>query len=203
MKKHRLLLFDEIGRPIRGKALLITITLAGLGIYDQFRPVFGPQWPWLWVACAAAFALWFYYGLFMRRAAIQIRPKYLRLQGPLFGLNISYGRIHTVTSALVSHHYPPNKASNRERQLLERFQGQASVFVELRSTPPNFKQRQWLFPRYLFGTSRPGLLLVATDWLSLSRDIEDGRANWFNKQHPHQRSQNRSLAAGVLDDFHE
>ena len=199
MKKHRLLLYAVIGRRVRGKALLMVLFLALIAVYDLFVPVLGERWPLVWVALLASLALWFYYAVLLRRAALQVRPRYLRLQGPLYGLNISYERLLSVTTTLVGHQYPPDQISGYERELLKEFQGATAVLVELRALPPAFKRRRFWFHRLLFSTTRPGLLLMVDDWMAASRDIEAARTKWYDQYKPRERPDNRSLAARVLD----
>ncbi|RMG95265.1 MAG: hypothetical protein D6706_12480 [Chloroflexi bacterium] len=81
--------------------------LTGLGVYDLFwQPVFGDGWYLLWLADGVVWGLWFYYVVLMRRAAVQVRRHVLRLQGPLVGMNVSYGRIASATSTHIAQHYP-------------------------------------------------------------------------------------------------
>ena len=81
MKKHRLLLYAVIGRRVRGKALLMVLFLALIAIYDLFVPALGERWLLVWVALLASLALWFYYAVLLRRAALQVRAQVFALAG--------------------------------------------------------------------------------------------------------------------------
>jgi hypothetical protein len=171
----------------------------GIGIYDYFNPVLADDlWFYFWLLIPIVFLLWLYYALVMPRASIQLRPNALRLQGPIFGYNISYGRIYSVTSAQMSQHFPYDSLKGREKGVLEPIFKRTCVFIELKNYPKNFRWQHLLFPKFLFGTSRPGLVCVTRDWISLSRDVEAYRGERYERVHNADRGQARSLAAKVL-----
>ncbi len=200
VKKHRLLLYQRLSGRVREVLLLIVLSLAGLVAYDLLvAPVLGSLWYAAPVALAAAFALWYYYAILMRRAALQVRPDMLRLQGPLVGMNISYGRIHSVTPTAMSQQYPREQLSGHEQGLLSGFTGHTCVLVELRSLPKGYGHRRLWFHRLLFGETRPGLLLLVEDWMALSQDIDGAHTAWQERRKQHGRADNRSPAARVLD----
>lgn len=200
MKKHHLLFYRQISRRTRRLLRWLLILGGVLALYDLFNPFLGPNWYFLWVAWPILFALWLYYALLMPRSALQIRPEYLRLQGPLRGFNISYGRIRSITSAQVVQHYPRDKWTGAERRLLAPLRGYTAVFIELNTFPRALRFREWWFPRLFFGTARPGLLLIVDDWLSLSQEVEIARDRWRTRRQERRRGDNRTLAARVLND---
>lgn len=200
MKKHRLLIFDRLSRRMRGKLIWLFLILVALGIYDLLvRPLFGDAWYWLWLAVAMVALLWLYYRFLVGRAYIQARPKFLRLQGPLYGVNLSYNRIYSVTSSYIGQHYPLDGLKGYEKGLVEPLHSTACVFIELKSYPPAFRRRTLWFPRLIFGTNRPGILCAVEDWVALSRDAESARGLWREENHNRTHSRTRSLAAQVLD----
>lgn len=200
MKKHQLLLYDRLGRHMRPISLLLLVILLAIGIYDQLTAVLGDGWYWLWLATGFVLLLWFYYAILLRRGAIQVHPNYLKLQGALLGVKVSYGRFHSATSARLEQHYPYQSLTNREKDLLEPLYDQTCLFVELRSYPPRLKNWRFWFPRFLLGTNRPGIICVVDDWMGLSRDIEAARVVWQQKHDKRGGGEARSLAAKVLDE---
>jgi hypothetical protein len=200
LKKHRLLLYGRLSRHMRPISLLLGLIVLAIGVYDQFTAVLGDYWYWVWIAFGLLFLIWFYYAILMRRGTIQVHPTYLKLQGALWGVKISYGRFHSSTSAQLEQHYPFNGLKAREQDLLEPLYAQTCVFIELKSYPPRLKNRHFWFPRYLFGTNRPGIICVVDDWMALNRDIEAARSVWQQKYDPRHGSETRSLAAQVLDE---
>lgn len=199
VRKHRLLIYEVMSKRLRNKILLLFLILLAIGIYDFFNPILPDNiWYGFWVVIFLVFLLWFYYAVLVPRASIQVRPKALRLKGPIIGFNISYGRIHSVTSAQMGQHYPFDALKGREKNILEPLYNRTCVFVELKNYPKAFRWRHWWFPRFIFGTSRPGLVCVVGDWLSLSRDIEAYRGNRYERVHSSSKRTSQSLAAKVL-----
>jgi hypothetical protein len=201
VRKHRLLIFEIMSKRLRNKLLFLLFILLGIGVYDFFYQILGDNvWFLFWIVILVVFLLWFYYAFMMPRASIQIRPKSLRLRGPLMAFNVSYGRIHSVTSAQMSQHFPFDSLKGREQGVLEPLYNRTCVFIELRNYPKAFRWRHLWFPKYLFGTSRPGLVCVTEDWLTLTRDVEAYRGERYERVHAPDRGESRSLAAKVLTD---
>lgn len=199
VKKHRLLIYEIASKRVRNKFLLLFLILLGIGIYDWYNYILADSlWFYYWVVVGLVFVLWLYYALLVPRASIQVRPKSLRLKGPIIAFNISYGRIHSVTSAQMGQHFPWDSLKGREQGILEPLYNRTCIFIELSSYPKVFNWRAYWFPRFLFGTSRPGLVCVTEDWLSLSRDIEAYRGNRYERVHNADKDSARSLAAQVL-----
>jgi Ca2+/Na+ antiporter len=200
LKKHRLLLYARLSRHMRSLSFLLGLIVLAIGLYDLFTPILGDYWYWVWIAFGLLCLVWFYYAILMRRGAIQAHPNYLKLQGPLLGVKISYGRFHSATSARLDQHYPYDSLNGREQRLLEPLYSHTCVFIELKSYPPRLKSRRFWFPRFLFGATRPGLICVVDDWMALNRDIEAARSVWQQKYDRRHGSETRSLAAQILDD---
>jgi hypothetical protein len=200
VKKHRLLIFELMSRRLRNKLLLLFLLLLTIGVYDQFNPIMADNiWFWFWAVIFLVFLLWIYYAFMVPRSCIQARPTSLRLQGPLYATNISYARIHSVTSGQMAQHYPFENLKGKEQGLLEPLYKRTCVFIELTSYPKAFKWRHLWFPEYLFGTSRPGIICVIDDWLELSRDVEAYRGNRQERVRSVEKGDARSLAARVLE----
>jgi hypothetical protein len=201
VKKHRLLIYGIMSKRLRNKLLLLFLILLGIGVYDLLSPILADDlWFYFWIVILVVFLLWFYYAFMMPRASIQARPKSLRLQGPVIAFNISYARIHSVTSGQMGQHFPFDSLKGREKDVLEPLYNRTCVFVELSSYPQTFRWRQLWFPKFIFGTSRPGLLCVIEDWISLSRDIEAYRGHRYERVHNADRGAARSLASRILNE---
>jgi hypothetical protein len=187
-----------MSKRLRNKILLLFLMLLGIGIYDLIDPMLDDDlWFYFWIVIGVVFLLWIYYAVIIPRSSIQMRPKTLRLKGPLIAFNISYARIHSVTSAQMSQHYPFDSLKGREKDVLEPLYNRTCVFIELTSYPGTFRWRHLWFPKFLFGTSRPGLVCVTRDWLSLSRDVEAYRSERYERVHNADK-EHQSLAARVL-----
>lgn len=198
MNKHKLLIYSQMSLRIRRKLILIALIILALIAYDLATETLGDFWYLLWGAAAVVAALLVYYGLLMPKSTIQVGPRRLRLQGPLYGVNISYRRIHSVTAANIGQHYSQNNMKNSERSLVKPFYHHTCVFVELKSYPKAFRWRRFWFPRLLFGTSRKGIICQVPDWMKLSRDIESARSLRYAFNHQKRLGDARSPAARIL-----
>lgn len=141
MKKHKLMLYDQMSRRMRGKLLWLGLTLLVLAVVDLLRPFLGAYWYLVWLVLGAVAVLWVYYSILLRRAGIVVTPGYLLLRGPLKQVKISYGRIETVTSTQMAQHYDFKTLKVRERSLAQPFFGVACSFVSLNSWPKTLNQR--------------------------------------------------------------
>ena len=182
---------------MRGKLLWLGLILLTLAIYDLLQPILGDSWFLIWFAIGIISIVWLYYAILVRRASIQIHPKYLLLQGPIAYIRLSYGRMTTITSTQLGRHYPLEQLARRERPLAKSLYTHTCTFIELNSLPKAFKTRHYWFPRFLFGTTQPGLLLAVEDWMALNRDIELARQAWHERRR--NKGDKRSLAARILD----
>ena len=187
MKKHKLLLFELISRRLRGKLLLLLVLVVAAAIYDIYTQFLGDYWYVAWVVAGLLIPLWFYYAILFRRGAIHIRADVLRLQGPIWRMNIPYEDIYSVTAGQMEQHYPFSSLSWAKRGLLSPLYGASGVFVELKTQPKGYDWRHLWFPPYIFGKNRGGLLLYGGDWMITSGDIEAARAQWLAKHGQHAR----------------
>jgi hypothetical protein len=193
------MIYEITSKRLRNKVLLLLLILFGIGAYDLYSPILADDlWFYFWIVILMVFLLWIYYAFIVPRASVQMRPKSLRLKGPLIAFNISYARIHSVTSAQMSQHFPFDALKEREKDVLEPLYNRTCVFIELSSYPGPFRWRHLWFPKFLFGTSRPGLVCVTKDWLTLSRDVEAYRSERYERVYNADRGEARSLAAKVL-----
>lgn len=199
MKKYRLLVYEGISGRFRVTLSLLLVLLGGLAVYDLLRPFAGTRWWLLWGMFGIVGLLWGYYVVLMRRAFLQIHTKFLRIQGPVWGMNVSYGRIKMVTTTLLSHHFPLESLRGADRALLRSFFGNTNLLVELHSFPPAWPRRLWWFSKFVFAVTRPGLLLIVDDWMTVSREIEAARIAWHGDREARNKIDNRSLAARILD----
>ncbi len=200
MQQHRLLIFNQIGKSKKTKLALLALVLLAIGLYDQFTEFLGDYWLAWWAAFLLIVTLWVYFAIMMRRASIQVRSKFLRLQGPIIGYNISYGRIHSVTSGKMEQHYKIEDLKKSERVMSQPFLGHTCLFIELSSYPKSFRWRKLWFPRILFGTARRGLICYVEDWMALSRDIESARSHRYANIERDRHYESKSLAKIVLAD---
>ena len=197
-RQHRLLLFGRLSRRFTRLLSLLILVMLVIGLYDQFTEFLGDYWFAWWGALFILLAQWVYYVTMMRRASIQVKPQYLRLQGPVIGYNISYGRIRSVTSGKMEQHFDWEKLKKNERNKLKPFYNQTCLFIELSSYPRSFRWRNLWFPRFLFSTTRQGLICHVDDWMALSRDIESARSLRHNQRDHNRFDRENTLVGHVL-----
>jgi hypothetical protein len=198
MTKHRLLIFDRIGRRMRWRLALLLIVLLLVGVYDQFTGYLGSLWFGWWLAIFLVGTLYLYYAILMRRASIQVGKGSLRFQGPLAGYNISYGRIYTVVSSNMDQHYSKNQLSRTERAILKPLYYRSCLFIELSSYPRRLKRRRLWFPRIFFSPNRLGLICHVEDWMALSQEIDTARSLRENAQSQAHISNRKTLVGRIL-----
>ena len=199
MKKHKLLVYELLSRRRRRIFFVGLLILLTLAVVDLFEPIFGGYWYLAWLATAVLFILWFYYGVLMRRAAIQVRETYMRLQGPLRGVNISYGRISSLSATTMNHHFPADRLSSGQRKLLKPLYQQTLVLAEMNSYPKAMGRRNLWFTPHIFSATQDGLLLAVPDWMQLNRDLEVARTRWHERKQARIGEDKRSLASRILD----
>jgi hypothetical protein len=196
--KHRLHLYYCLGRRIRTELIILAALLLILGLIDLTNPIFGDAWWWLWIALLFVVLIWFYYALLTRRASIQVGSKMLRLQGPIIGVNISYGRVHSVTAGKLGQHHPVEKLKRSDRVVVKPLYHRTCAFVELNSTPSAFGRRRLWFSQLLFGTTRPGIICHVDDWMALSREIDIAREAWLTRNRRRPPRNSGTLAGRIL-----
>lgn len=221
MKKHRLLVFENMSRRIRWKLFALWFILLLLAVYDWLMasmssignslalgesavytlpPILGDYWLYIWIAIPALILFWIYYTFVVTRAALIITPQYLILQIPHRKVKISYGRIDTIISTQMAEHYSYKELTGSERRILKKTFRQTCSFLELSSFPKALEQQRRRLPRILFSNRRKGLLLVVDNWLQLNRDLESARTQWLQaKQKLEPQEDDRSLAARILN----
>ena len=200
MKKYPLLIYEDLSRYMRRRLLLLGFALLVLGLIDIFwQPVLGDFWFLLWVALAIVAALWVYYAVLMRRAGLFLYPSHFVLRSPTKSVKVSYGRILSVTTTQPAQHFQLSELNRRERALVKPYHQQTCVFVSLNSFPKSLRNRRRQFLRSLFGFRERGILLIVSDWLALSRNLEDARQRWREAKGLQNREDKRSLAAKILD----
>lgn len=144
--------------------------LASLGWVRWPAPRHGP---WLFSAALVAAACWLILTIARRLAYVQPRRDHLRLQTPFLRLNISYQRIDHTRPLQVSKAYPATELSAAERRFLQPLMGMTALAVDLQGLPlPAWLLRLFLHRRF-FTPDRVGLILIVSEWMSLSEQISD------------------------------
>jgi hypothetical protein len=205
MNKYKLLGFEAKGRG--GSIISIGLILLAVAAVHQFSRPFLGQW---------AFPVWGLGGLLLlggvvmnlltqsQEAYVQIEEDKLVIQYGQDELPVAYENIDVVTGGRISQHHALKEFSRREREAVKPYYNQTHIFMTLHQETPAYLEAKKQLPRFVFGTTQPGLLLlVADDWLSVERAIDTARAVWLGNVKQSHQVDNRSLASQVLYDGYE
>lgn len=179
--RHRLLIFDAIGRRTIFVASLLLFVSVGILAWDWYQPVLGG---WLWslrgVAITTAVFIIFYLFIFSL-PAVTIHKESLTVRGLTTSLHIPISDVISVTPSKISKHYPVADLRLNEFYRISSLYEAPCALIELKKYPATPNVRRYLFPRVLFtpASERPGLILNVKDWLALSRQIEASRDTWL------------------------
>ncbi len=172
--RFRLRLYDRMMSRYRRPALVLGILLLALWIMLLTDIVSWPSRenaPWLLAGGLVSAAYAFFAWIGPLTSYVQARHDHLRVQTPIYRLNISYRRVHSVRPVDFTKTFPPNLQPRRDRKVLRAFSGSTAVGIDLRAWP----LRRWILrlflSRYNLAPDRPGLIFLAQDWIQLSNEI--------------------------------
>jgi hypothetical protein len=191
-------------RRQRGTALALAVLLLGLwypvsaGLLEWPRP---PADGWLLAGgfVSAAYALFAWIG--PRLAYVQAGRDHLRVQTPIFRMNVSYRRVQGTRPLDFARTFPPQGLTRGVRKVAEPFYGSTAVGVNLNGFPlaPGIL-RLFLHPLF-FAPDMPGFVLAVPQWMALSSEISARLDAWRADQHQGQRRGRHSPGASeILDD---
>ena len=188
--RHRLLVYDRLGRRLRTVPLVTA--LAGAGLYvlswlaasgkfqsgnQALLTIFWEQRVMLLLLIGGSVGL-YVLAVLLGRSYVEPRPKALRVRAGLIPLDISYRRIKQIRVMEFGYHYPLESLRPRERALVRPFIGYACTVVDLRSWPLDRRLLRWLWSKFLFGRDGESLLLLVEDALPLNQQIDSLLVQW-------------------------
>lgn len=155
-------------------ALLLAILLLALWISLRAGIVKWPdqsEAPWVLAGGLVSAAYTFFAWIGPLTSYVQPRNDHLRVQTPIYRLNISYRRVDGVRPVDFTKTFPPKLQPRRDRKVLRAFSGSTAVGIDLRSWP----LRRWILrlflSRYNLAPDRPGLIFLARDRIQVSNQI--------------------------------
>ena len=115
-------------------------------------------------------------------------------------LPVTFENIDVVTGGRISQHYSLKAFSRRERQVVKPYFNQTQIFIALHEETEELQAAKQAMPRYMFGTTRVGLLLLAAeDWITVERAIDAARVAWLGQVKSSHQEVYRSPAAMLWD----
>lgn len=181
--RHRLLLYNQISNQGLIRVAWVFGVVAGLWGLDYGGWLSLGAWQsQLWLVLLLVAVIFAYYLLWVRRTYVYVKPDHLLVQGSFYSLRIPYRDVRSITPSQIAKHYPLDELKVRELRLLTTLYEVPCAFVRLDEYPVGRWARHLFFPRFLFTTERPGLLLLVQDWIALTKNIELVRSAWQEKQ---------------------
>ncbi len=185
LKRYRLSLYHQILSRHRLPALLLGMSLfllGGLSWFGWIDWLAPPTVPWLLGASLLALLYWLFTHLAPLLAYVQPRPDRIRIHMPFYRLNISYRRIRNTRPVDLTKAFPPETTPRGFQRTMRWFYGKTALGVDLISWP----LPRWLLAvtlgRMMLAPDRPGLILITTDWLDLSKQLETLMGAWNDEQ---------------------
>ena len=179
--RYRLLLYQElVGRHAR-KALLLSFLLLGLWTlvdigYAHWLERSSQRW--LFAGGLIAFVYWLFARFGPGLAYAQAHHDHLRLQTPIFRLNISYRRIINTRPIVFGKLFPPEIMPRRDRRPMTPFFGVTALGIDLHGWPlPTWLLRLFL-SRYMLANDQTGFILLIEDWMRFSTQLTSLLGEW-------------------------
>ena len=141
---------------------------------------------------ALAAVLMFIYTFWARnRSWVECRTGHLRIQTPVLPVAISYSRVRVVRPKPFAQVYNAALTNPARHRWLEPYLRTTALSVELTAYPVDEKWlRLWISP-YLLDPDSPEIVLVVSDWMTLSRQIDDFRGRWMERRSKQARRRNQ------------
>jgi hypothetical protein len=202
-KRFRLLLYDRLMSRFRFPSLFLAVVSLGLwyGVKSQWL-----DWPNANKVSLLSSSGLFFTGYWIFTcispilAYVQIMENHLRLQTPIYRINLPYKHIHNTRPVEVQKIFPPSKCSSSQRDFLRPFYGHTALAVDLKGLPPPSFFLRLFFHRFTFSPDTPGIVLLVEDWLGLSNELSSRIDTWRMDRSTHP-TRGASDAADILNNY--
>jgi hypothetical protein len=125
----------------------------------------------------------------------------MQVATPFLRLNISYKRIHRITTAQMFNLFPPKSLSGWNRELLAPISGNTAIVIHLTSYPmPRPVLRMFLSP-YFFYDKTPHFIFAVADWMALSVELDSRRSGGRVARQQQAARPKPKVSSGLLDDL--
>jgi len=156
---------------------MIAIGLGMFGIaYGQYMEPLGPFLPMSWMPLVVIGVLAIMIGIFfliIRQVAyVQAFPGYLKFVTPFLRLNISYKRIHKITTTEMKLLFPPKSMSSWMRDIFAPLASQTALIIELKGYPISPVILRMFLSRFFFKDKTPHFVILVKDWMKLSSELD-------------------------------
>lgn len=198
-KRFKLLIYRHIIGRFRWPSFILAVIMLG-SWYVRVSGIVA--WPPLAAsrpllgAGILSSGIWIFSMIGPALAYAQARQDHLRIQTPLFRLEIPYDLLQGTRPVDLRKVFS-EKLRRRYANLLQPFHGLTPLAVDLRRLPISRFRLRIYFHRLTFSPDRLGLILFVQDWAALSQQIASRSSTWLTSQDSHGRSA-ASDAANIL-----
>lgn len=134
----------------------------------------------LWVLFGATISLLIgVFSLFARKMSyIQPFASHFRIVTPFLRLNVSYRRIRSIHPADMIQLFPPKDQTGGRLRFLKPFYANTALAVELTGWPVSRSLLRLFLPRQIFHPKTTGFIILITDWMKLSTELDSRIGTW-------------------------
>ncbi len=183
--RFRLILYRAMIKRHRLPAFLLGFMLAILGVLTWFRWISWPEPPldrWLLAGGIISLLYWFFTLIGPLLAYVQPRADHIRVQTPVYRINISYRRIRNTRPVDITKTFTQASTPRGFRRPIRQFYGATALGLDMRSWPlPRWFLALFL-GRMMLAPDQPGLILIVDNWIELSKHIESMMGAWSDGQ---------------------
>jgi hypothetical protein len=159
--------------------------------YSEFIDPIGRFLPWRWQLFAVIGALAILIGIFFliirHIAYVQPFPDHLKFVTPFLRFNISYKRIHKMTTTEMQYLFPPKSMSGWVRDIFEPLASKTALVIELKGHPISPVILRMFLSRFFFKDKTPHLVILVKDWMQFSTELESLRSGFGPDPQPAQK----------------
>lgn len=180
------------------------LLLLAIGLADYFYfSVLGAALSVLWLLAGVAMLLAVLGRLWGggQTAVLQLEEDRIIIHYGSYKLPIFYENMDIVTGGRIAQHHSLEEFRPRERRAIQPYFNQTQIFIALLKETTELVAAKQRLPRFVFGTTRPGVLLVvAEDWLTVERAIDGARITWLGQVKGSYQEPYRSPTSRVWDE---
>ena len=115
-------------------------------------------------------------------AYVQVKQDHIRLVTPFLVVKISFRRIRRVHPSHLTQIFPPEKTKGSLRNLVGPHYGKTAVALDLNGYPVSPLMIRLFIGKHIFLPEGEGLVLVVSDWMKLSTEIDTYAGAWKQRQ---------------------
>ena|SRR5919106_1976357 len=174
----------------------------GLGMfalaYSEYIHPMSQFISWRWQVLAGVGVLAVLVGLFFlvirHIAYVQPMPGHLKLVTPFMRINISYKRFKKTTTTEMRTLFPPKSLSGWVRDIFAPLANKTAMVIDLNGYPISPLILRLFLSRFFFKDKTPHLVILVSDWLRFSSELESMRTGTDSQPVPKKRQKSSILS---------